>query len=82
MFEEAGAINGEEISVPRFTFLLMVVKSDGGFTYDTTDITAMYHRFVVEKVNRNIYCTDLGQYEHFRMVAQVAEDMHWLDNGQ
>ncbi|EPY34484.1 arginyl-tRNA synthetase [Strigomonas culicis] len=80
VFQEAGIITGDEISVPRFSFPLMVVKSDGGFTYDTTDMAAMYHRFVMEKNNRVIYCTDVGQYEHFRMCAQAAQDMHWMDN--
>lgn len=80
VFEEAGALEGDLIAVPRFSFPLMVVKSDGGYTYDTTDVTAMYHRFILSKLNRVIYCTDVGQYEHFRMCAQVAQDMHWMDN--
>jgi arginyl-tRNA synthetase len=79
-FVALGALveGSEEIHVPRFAFPLIVVKSDGAFTYDTTDIAAMYHRFVMEKFERVIYFTDVGQYEHFRMCAQVAEDMGWL----
>ncbi|KAK7195279.1 arginyl-tRNA synthetase [Novymonas esmeraldas] len=81
VFEAAGIVKGDSILVPRFSFPLMVVKSDGGFTYDTTDVTATYHRYVVEKLNRVIYCTDVGQYEHFRMCLQTAKDMGWMENG-
>lgn len=76
----AGAIDGETIQVPRFTFPLIVKKSDGAATYDTTDIAAMYHRFVMERMQRVVILTDVGQFEHFRMCAQVAEDMGWLMN--
>ena len=78
IFSEMGALSGEDILVPRYVFPLIVVKSDGAYTYDTTDIAAMYHRFVEEKFDRVIYFTDVGQYEHFRMCAQVAEDLGWL----
>jgi len=81
VFQSAGAIHGEEIAVPRFSFPLIVKKSDGAATYDTTDIAAFYHRFVTEKFNRVVYLTDVGQFEHFRMCAQVADDMGWLKNG-
>ncbi|CAJ1990002.1 ArgRS / arginyl-tRNA synthetase [Leishmania donovani] len=80
VFEAAGIVKGDSILVPRFSFPLMVVKSDGGYTYDTTDVTATYHRFVIEKMNRVIYCTDLGQYEHFRMCMQTAKDMGWMEH--
>lgn len=77
----AGAINGDTIQVPRFTFPLIAKKSDGAATYDTTDLAAMYHRFVLEKMQRVVILTDVGQFEHFRMCAQVAEDMGWMNNG-
>ncbi|KAG5475890.1 hypothetical protein CUR178_03604 [Leishmania enriettii] len=80
VFEAAGIVKGDNILVPRFSFPLMVVKSDGGYTYDTTDIAATYHRFVMEKMNRVIYCTDVGQYEHFRMCMQTAKDMGWMEH--
>jgi arginyl-tRNA synthetase len=81
VFQSAGIVKGGNILVPRFTFPLMVVKSDGGFTYDTTDVTATYHRYVISGVNRVIYCTDVGQYEHFRMCLQTAKDMGWMEHG-
>lgn len=76
-FRDAGAMKDDTIYVPLFKFPLMVVKSDGGFTYDTTDLAGVYHRFALEKKDRVIYCTDSGQYEHFRLIIQAAEDMGW-----
>jgi arginyl-tRNA synthetase len=80
VFASQRALNGELIMVPRFSFPLIVQKSDGAYTYDTTDVAAMYHRFVLEKMDRVVYFTDVGQFEHFKMCAQVAEDMGWLKN--
>lgn len=74
----AGVVKEGKVAVPRFNFPLMVVKSDGGFTYDTTDVTCCYHRFAIAKKDRVIYCTDSGQYEHLRMCVQVAIDMGWM----
>lgn len=38
----------------------MLVKSDGGYNYDTTDMAAARLRLVKWKANRCIYITDLG----------------------
>jgi hypothetical protein len=38
-----------------------IVKSDGGFTYDTSDLAAMKQRIEEEKCNWLIYVTDTGQ---------------------
>ena len=40
---------------------LTLVKSDGGFTYDTSDMAAIRHRLLVEKGDWLIYVVDLGQ---------------------
>lgn len=45
-----------ESSIP-----LTLVKSDGGFTYDTSDLAAMKHRIVEENADHLIYVTDSGQ---------------------
>lgn len=55
------------------TLPLMVQKSDGGYTYDTTDIAALLHRVKDEKASRIIYVTDQGQSEHFHMVFALGE---------
>ena len=40
---------------------LTVVKSDGGFTYDTSDLAALQQRVHDENADWLIYVTDAGQ---------------------
>lgn len=58
----------KEIPVP-----LTVVKSDGGYTYDTSDMAAIRQRINVEKADRIIYVTDSGQGPHFQAIFSCAE---------
>ncbi|XP_026495942.1 arginine--tRNA ligase, cytoplasmic [Vanessa tameamea] len=51
---------------------LTVVKSDGGYTYDTSDISAIKQRVEEEKGDRFIYVTDVGQYTHFMTIDACA----------
>lgn len=44
-----------------------IVKSDGGFTYDTSDIAAIKQRIEEEKADWLIYVTDLGQVRRKRL---------------
>ncbi|KAF6134200.1 hypothetical protein GIB67_032890 [Kingdonia uniflora] len=46
---------------------LIVVKSDGGFNYASTDLSALWYRLNEEKANWIIYVTDVGQSLHFDM---------------
>ena len=39
---------------------LMVVKSDGGYNYDTTDVAAIRYRLVELHCDRLLYLTDVG----------------------
>lgn len=57
-----------------------MVKSDGGYNYDTTDLAAIKHRLLTLKMDRIIYITDLGQREHFEMVIEAAKKAGWLTN--
>ena len=61
---------------------LMVQKSDGGYNYDTTDMAAIRHRIFVEKADRIIVVTDIGQSLHFQLVFAAAEKAAWLDPKQ
>ena len=45
---------------------LTVVKSDGGFTYDTSDMAALKQRIEEEKAEWIVYVADLGQAVHFK----------------
>ena len=38
-----------------------MVKSDGGYTYDTSDMAALKQRIFEEKADRIVYVTDGGQ---------------------
>ena len=40
---------------------MTVVKSDGGFTYDTSDLTALKHRLHEENGDWLVYVVDAGQ---------------------
>lgn len=63
-----GTVNHGENDVP-----LTVVKSDGGFTYDTSDMATIKQRIEEEKADWVIYVTDAGQAVHFRTFFQCAE---------
>lgn len=56
---------------------LMLVKSDGGFNYDTTDMAAAKLRLMDWKADRVIYITDLGQESHFLAIFKGAEMAGW-----
>lgn len=58
---------------------LTVVKSDGGFTYDTSDLATIKQRIEEEKADWIIYITDSGQYTHFKTIFQCAERLKLLD---
>lgn len=61
------------------TLPLMVQKTDGGYTYDTTDLAAIRHRIEIEKADRIIYVVDAGQSSHFQMVFKAAEKAGYLN---
>jgi arginyl-tRNA synthetase len=56
---------------------LIVQKTDGGFSYDSTDIAAINYRFNDIKCDRLIYVTDTGQELHFKLVFKAAELAGW-----
>jgi len=58
---------------------LILVKSDGGFTYDTSDMTALRHRLNEEKADWLVYVVDAGQGDHFRTIFRAAESVGWYD---
>ncbi len=61
---------------------LMMQKSDGGFTYDTTDMAALLHRIRDEKANWIIYVVDMGQSLHFDLVFKASEKAGVLDQSK
>lgn len=51
---------------------LTIVKSDGGFTYDTSDLSAVKQRVDEEKGTRILYVADNGQAVHFQTIFAAA----------
>ena len=60
---------------------LTMVKSDGGFTYDTSDMAALKQRVEEEKCTRVIYVTDNGQAVHFQTFFAAARRVGYLPDG-
>ncbi|XP_026446703.1 arginine--tRNA ligase, cytoplasmic-like isoform X1 [Papaver somniferum] len=57
---------------------LIVVKSDGGYNYASTDLTALWYRLNEEKAEWIVYVTDVGQKLHFEMFFTAAKLAGWL----
>uniref|UniRef100_A0A8D8VM71 Probable arginine--tRNA ligase, cytoplasmic n=1 Tax=Cacopsylla melanoneura TaxID=428564 RepID=A0A8D8VM71_9HEMI len=57
----------------RGSIPMTIVKSDGGFTYDTSDMAALKHRVEHEKADWIVYVTDLGQGVHFKLLAECSK---------
>ena len=57
---------------------LIIVKSDGGYNYATTDLATIRYR--VDKLNadRALYVVGTDQAQHFKMVFEVAREAGWL----
>lgn len=64
------------------TLPLMLQKSDGGYTYDTTDVAALIQRIRQEKADWIIYVVDAGQSQHFDMVFAAVEKAGILDRSK
>ena len=52
---------------------MMIVKSDGGFTYDTSDLAAIKFRMVTNAADWGIYVVDSGQGLHFKLLFSAGE---------
>ncbi|OAF64412.1 hypothetical protein A3Q56_07881 [Intoshia linei] len=62
---------------------LTIVKSDGGYTYDTSDIACVHYRIQVLKGNHLIYVIDSGQENHMKGIFKLATKAGYakLNNG-
>lgn len=69
-----GFLNREGEPLP-----FMVQKSDGGYTYATTDMAALRHRVEQERAQRIIYVTDAGQATHFQMLFEAGKQAGYYD---
>lgn len=83
-FNKAGLLRVEEggarcVFVPKYKIPLMLQKSDGGYGYDSTDMTAIKYRLEELKGTRLVYITDFSQGDHFQMCFSAAEMIGWTD---
>ncbi|MFF1561167.1 arginine--tRNA ligase [Streptomyces sp. NPDC058279] len=60
---------------------LIVQKSDGGFGYAATDLSAIRNRVGDLKADTLIYVVDARQSLHFKMVFETARRAGWLNDG-
>jgi len=58
---------------------LTLIKSDGGYTYDTSDLACIKQRIDVEKANAIIYVVDAGQAVHFDGIFKAAQELNFYD---
>lgn len=58
---------------------LTVVKTDGGFTYDTSDMACIRYRFEELKSDWAIYVVDAGQNTHLTTIFASAERAKIID---
>lgn len=58
---------------------LTLVKSDGGYTYDTSDMAAIKNRLIDEKGDWLIYVVDAGQGSHFDIIFSAAQKVGWYN---
>ncbi|GHH78112.1 arginine--tRNA ligase [Streptomyces sulfonofaciens] len=59
---------------------LIVQKSDGGYGYAATDLSAVRDRVFALKANTLLYVVDARQALHFRMVFETARRAGWLND--
>ncbi|MFD9001782.1 arginine--tRNA ligase [Streptomyces sp. NPDC059582] len=59
---------------------LIVQKSDGGYGYAATDLSAIRDRVFSLKANTLVYVVDARQALHFRMVFETARRAGWLND--
>nr|XP_033783192.1 arginine--tRNA ligase, cytoplasmic isoform X2 [Geotrypetes seraphini] len=83
LFEEKGFVQDDEgrkiVFPPGCSIPLTIVKSDGGYTYDTSDLAAVRQRLFDEKGDIIIYVVDSGQSVHFHTVFAAARMAGWYD---
>lgn len=59
---------------------LILVKSNGSYTYDTTDLAAIRYRLLELKADEIYYVIDSGQSLHCNLIFEAAKTAGWLVN--
>ncbi|MCZ0987665.1 arginine--tRNA ligase [Streptomyces diastatochromogenes] len=71
-FEDVKGPDGNQVP-------LIVQKSDGGYGYAATDLSAIRDRVFNLKANTLVYVVDARQALHFKMVFETARRAGWLN---
>ncbi|BFZ24623.1 hypothetical protein BsWGS_27662 [Bradybaena similaris] len=90
LVKELAAIGATEVDehgrtvmfVPGFDVPLMITKSDGGLTYDTSDIACIKQRLHEENGDWLIYVVDAGQSTHLETIFAAAVKLGWVDKAR
>lgn len=61
------------------TFIKSESKGNA-FTYDTTDIVALYYRLIVEHADNIYYIVDQGQSSHFEQLFMLFKNLNMLEH--
>jgi len=76
-YEEKGMVKVEDdrklVFIEGQSYPMTIQKSDGGFTYDTSDLAALNQRANDEKGEILLYVVDNGQASHFDLVFAAAQ---------
>ncbi|ARF10779.1 arginyl-tRNA synthetase [Hokovirus HKV1] len=59
---------------------LTLIKSNGCYTYDTTDLAALKYRIEVLNMDQILYVVDTSQDLHFNMLFELAKEAGWKAN--
>ena len=70
------------IRVKGFQTPMIIVKSDGGIGYDSTDLAALNYRINTLKANWLIYVVATEQSEHFKMLFEAGEMAGFYKKGE
>ena len=84
--EEKGIIVEDKgakiLRVEGFKNPMIIVKSDGGIGYDSTDLAALHYRVNTLKVDWIIYVVATEQSEHFKILFKAGELAGFYKKGE
>uniref|UniRef100_A0A1I8B2K8 arginine--tRNA ligase n=1 Tax=Meloidogyne hapla TaxID=6305 RepID=A0A1I8B2K8_MELHA len=85
-FEKEGILKEEDgrklMFIEGCNIPLTVVKSDGGFTYDTSDLATIKQRLFEENADWILYIVDRGQSEHLETIYAAAQKLNWYNSDE
>lgn len=86
-FRETGVTEVDDVGrtvlfAPGHAIPLMITKSDGGFTYDTSDMACIKQRVEEEKADWIIYVVGNEQNIHLETIQSAARSLGWLEKGK